>query len=175
MMNFIGIWFQDTGKRVIFLYRNNTANLIDDYIQYGQSAQKNFFQVVNTKEQVELETKGELASIYFRFDPQYDIYERRIYSFGELLGQIGGLFQIILMVGIVIVSIFSDRLFVSSIIKKIYQIDETRENIIKSIVKTKQMKHKKKSFDKIDIEKIINDEKSKIPVNESILDLIDNV
>ena len=46
------------------------------------------------QEQIELETKGQLASVYFRFDSQYDIYERRIYSFGELLGQIGGLFQI---------------------------------------------------------------------------------
>ena len=78
--------------------------MIDDYVQYGQSTQKNFYQVANTKEQIELETNGQLASVYFRFDPQYDIYERRIYSFGELLGQIGGLFQIILMIGMIIVN-----------------------------------------------------------------------
>ena len=73
-----------------------------------------------------------MASLYFRFDSQYDIYERRIYSFGELLGQIGGLFQIFLMIGVSIVSIFSERLFVSSILRKIYQIDQTREDDIKS-------------------------------------------
>ena len=52
----------------------------------------------------------------------------------------GGLFQIIIMIGISVVSIFSERIFVSSIIKKIYQIDQTRENIINNLHKQKHAK-----------------------------------
>ena len=63
--------------------------MIDSYIQYGQSSEKTFYQVQNTKEQVKIEsTDQQIASVYIRLDSQYDIYERRIYSVGELLGQI---------------------------------------------------------------------------------------
>ena len=141
--SFIGIWSLDTERRTIFWFKNNLASLIDTFVQYGKSTEKYFYQIVNTKEQTILETNGQLASVYFRFDPQFSIYERRIYSFGELLGQIGGLFQIILMSGIIIVHIFPEKLFVSSIIKKIYQIDQIRENFIKksnkNLVKSKHL------------------------------------
>ena len=86
--------------------------MIDSYIQYGQSSEKIFYQVQNTKEQVKIEsTDQQIASVYIRLDSQYDIYERRIYSVGELLGQMEinsiklGLFQVILMIGVSFVSI----------------------------------------------------------------------
>ena len=54
-----------------------------------KAQKKTFYQVQNTKEQIELEdTDQQIASVYIRLDSQYDIYERRIYSVGELLGQI---------------------------------------------------------------------------------------
>ena len=114
--------------------------MIDDYLQYGQSTQKTFYQVLNKKEQIDAEINGILASFYFRFDAEYNIYERRIYSFGEMLGQIGGLFQIIIFLGVMIVSVFPERLFISSIIRKIYQIDQFKEKAI--IDSTKSNKNK---------------------------------
>ena len=88
-MSSTGTWFLDWERKTISLFKNNFANLIDSYVQYGQSTEKTFYQVQNTKEQIDLEdVDRQIASVYFRVDPQYDIYERRIFSFGELLGQL---------------------------------------------------------------------------------------
>ena len=151
--------------------------MIDDYVQYGQSTQKTFYQVEHTKEQIELESStGQIASIYFRFDYEYSIYERRIYSLGELLGQIGGLFQIILMVGVTIVSLFSEKLFVSSIIRKIYQIDDTREDVVRNISKLKMKKSKTVSFDNINRENFnVDDENLRSQNNESASNMNNDV
>ena len=134
--------------------------MIDSYIQYGQSSEKTFYQVQNTKEQIELEDNDQqIASVYIRLDSQYDIYERRIYSVGELLGQMGGLFQVILMIGVSFVSIFSERLYVSSIIRKIYQIyqiDKTRESVINSLSKVNKDKSQINSFSAIDVKENVD-------------------
>ena len=68
----------------------------------------------------------------------------------------GGLFQVILMIGVSFVSIFSERLYVSSIIRKIYQIDKTRESVINSLSKVNKDKSQIKSFSAIDIKENVD-------------------
>ena len=77
------------------------------------------------------DTDLQIVSVYFRLDANYDNYYRRVYSIGDLLGQTGGLYSSVLMIGGFIVGIFSERLFVSSILHKIYQIDQIRDNQIR--------------------------------------------
>lgn len=68
-----------------------------------------------------------MLSIYFRYDKYTDMYQRRIYSLGEVLGQAGGFYGSLLTFGSVIVFIFTERLFVTSVLRKIYQIDTWQE------------------------------------------------
>ena len=68
----------------------------------------------------------QIISVYLRFDSNYDDYSRRVYSFGDLLGQTGGLYSAIFIIGVVLVGIFQNRLFVSSVLNKIYQVDKSR-------------------------------------------------
>ena len=63
---------------------------------------------------------GELVNFYIRFDQRYDNYERSIYGFGNLLENIGGFYSSIIALGMIIVPFFSERLFYSSLINKIY-------------------------------------------------------
>ena len=115
--------------------RKNGANFIDDYIQLGQSNQLSFYQVSSMRESVVIEdTDLQIVSVYFRLDANYDNYYRRVYSIGDLLGQTGGLYSSVLMIGGFIVGIFSERLFISSILHKIYQIDQIRDNQIRKNV-----------------------------------------
>lgn len=115
------------------MLENNYASLIDQYLQLGQSEELEFYEIVGYREQVLVEdTDLQIASVYFRFDSNFDSYSRRVYSFGDLLGQTGGLYSAVFFIGAVLVSIFSERLFISSILKKIYQIDQKRDQEIKA-------------------------------------------
>ena len=60
--------------------------------------------------------------MYLRIDNNYDIYERKIYSVMELLGDIGGLQGSLYMIGLFVIGFFSRRLFISAIMKNIYQV-----------------------------------------------------
>ena len=76
------------------MLENNYASLIDQYLQLGQSEELEFYEIVGYREQVLVEdTDLQIASVYFRFDSNFDSYSRRVYSFGDLLGQTGGLYS----------------------------------------------------------------------------------
>ncbi|CAI2383865.1 unnamed protein product [Moneuplotes crassus] len=115
--------------------RKNEATLHDQLVQLFNTEERNFYQIQDSRDQIELEgDDGQFASIYIRFDPYRDQYDRRVFSFGDLMGQVGGIYEVLLLTGMLVVGIFSERLLISSILNKIYQIDKTRE---KQIVKNK--------------------------------------
>ena len=66
------------------------------------------------------EPDDEPLAMYIRFDNHYDIYERKVYSILELLGDVGGLQQAVTIIGYLLVGFFTHRLFISSIMKHIY-------------------------------------------------------
>ena len=122
-------------KKVDIYVRKNSANFIDDFIQLGQSNSINFYQVNSMRESIVIEEPDlQVMSVFFRFDSNFDTYSRRVYSLGDLFGQTGGLYSAIFLIGAIIVGIFSERLFVSSILSKIYQIDQTRDEEIRKWV-----------------------------------------
>jgi len=44
-----------------------------------------------------------VVAIYIRLDSGYNIYRRKVYSVLELLGDLGGLYRSLLMIGVVFV------------------------------------------------------------------------
>jgi len=117
-------------KKSDVLIRRNEAVFEDSYVQLGFPSEEEFFQVVEHSESFENESdEGDILSIYFRYDKVSDIYERQVYSFAELIGQAGGFYGALLAMGALMISLFTERLFVSSILRKIYQIDTWQENI----------------------------------------------
>ena len=100
IVNFSGTSLLDFVKRLISTFENNQAVLIDDVVQLFSSQTLDFYQAVKFKESIELEDdEGKILDVFFRYDEDYDIYERRIYSFWDFLGQIGGLEQSLLIIG----------------------------------------------------------------------------
>ena len=121
-------------KKVDIFIKKNGVDLIDDFVQLGQSNSFSFYEVSHMRESIVIEdTDLQLASIYFRLDSYFDNYSRRIYSVGDLLGQTGGFYSSVLIIGSVFVGIFSERLFVSSILRKIYQIDKNRDDQVRKL------------------------------------------
>ena len=64
----------------------------------------------------------------FLKDQTQKTYERSVFSFLEVTGNIGGLYEIMKITGGIIVSFFSGNMFFYSIISKLYQIQEPDEN-----------------------------------------------
>ena len=79
----------------------------------------------------------ELIAVYIRYDFRYDIYSRQTYSILVLLGDIGGLQQSLYLLGMIIVSFLSRRIFVSSILRHIYQV---KQEISKEPVEIRSVK-----------------------------------
>lgn len=63
---------------------------------------------------------GYIAAVYMRADKFYDSYERKVTDILTLLGDIGGLKEFFLLGGQLIVGFFAEKVFISSILKKIY-------------------------------------------------------
>jgi hypothetical protein len=61
-----------------------------------------------------------LVQIYIRFDPRYEVYERKIYAALELLRDLGGLQRSLYVIGLILVNFFSYRIYVASVLKQIY-------------------------------------------------------
>lgn len=58
-----------------------------------------------------------LVEIFLRQDPKFEVYVRKIYSILELLGDIGGLWQSLFIIGYVSVNFIAYRIFIASLLK----------------------------------------------------------
>jgi len=110
--------------------RQNKLSLQDDYIQITGDTQKEFISVSGQRESMDdYDTEdGKFIRVYFRVDPVITGYERQIYSSGDLLAQVGGIYSFLFGIGAVLVFIFSERLYVASIARKLYQIYDDKKD-----------------------------------------------
>ena len=92
--------------------------------------------VSNWREQVELESDEtwEILTIFLSMDKEYNVFERRVTTIAYSLSSLGGLYEIFILGGSFIIGMFSERLFVSSIVHKIYQVDKKEEGKSKDLV-----------------------------------------
>lgn len=62
----------------------------------------------------------EFVTAFIRIDDKYFVYQRTIYSFLDVIGNIGGLMEGLLFIGYIFVFLFSKKLFKASLMKKLY-------------------------------------------------------
>jgi hypothetical protein len=79
-----------------------------------------------------------IVAIYMRSDKMYDSYERKVNDILTFMGDIGGLSETLINIGVLIVGFITQKMFMSKIVRKIYQIrkyenidDEPQEKKIK--------------------------------------------
>ncbi|CDW89839.1 UNKNOWN [Stylonychia lemnae] len=116
-------------KQNIFLQLQE-ATMEDDYLQFGQKKLKQFHQVVNQRSYDDgyQDEKGYIVAIYLRLDSSYNMYRRKVYSVLELLGDLGGLYRSLYIIGLWFVGSIAHHLFLSDVMNKIYQVRKPIEN-----------------------------------------------
>ena len=111
--------------------RYNKVSLQDSYVQITGEEEDSFISVSGQRETIDDYEIGDqkVVRVYFRMDPITDLYERQIFSSGDLLAQVGGYFSFLHVLGAALVYIFSERLLISSLAAKLYQVyDDKKEN-----------------------------------------------
>ena len=63
-----------------------------------------------------------IVAIYLRSDKKYDVYSRQVTDILTFMGDIGGLSEALLGIGMLAVGFFSQKMFMSKIVRKIYHI-----------------------------------------------------
>jgi hypothetical protein len=63
-----------------------------------------------------------LVAVYIRADKFYDSYDRQVTDILTLLGDLGGLMEFFVMIGGLIVTFIASKMFMASIVRKIYHI-----------------------------------------------------
>lgn len=56
-------------------------------------------------------------------DNSYNLYSWQVLSIATVLSMLGGIYSMLILIGAILIKVFSERLFVGSIIQKIYQLD----------------------------------------------------
>ena len=75
-----------------------------------------------------------MIEIFIRYDSKYHHYERKIYSLLDIMGDLGGLYQSLYVLGFLGVNFLAYRIYVSSLLKHIYQVKKDKSD--KKTIKT---------------------------------------
>lgn len=106
------------------MLNKNFVKLQDDLFQISDPVEKIFYSVERTQTDLsDYYNDGTLLEVNFVIDTTFDYYERVVYSFLDMTGQVGGLYEVVKVVVGMIVTFFANKLFMFSIINKLYHID----------------------------------------------------
>ena len=111
-------------KRANFFIQRQVYELEDTLVQLGQKVEDEYFQITNIKsyEDMYSDSDGYIVAVYMRSDKLFDKYERQVYDILTFLGDIGGLTEALISIGTLIVGFFTQKMFMSKIVRKIYHI-----------------------------------------------------
>jgi hypothetical protein len=147
--------------------RRNYIQLQDDYVQLYGEKNDMFFSISNQRETIDDYEIGDqkIIRMYYRIDAIVDTYERQVYSSGDYLAQVGGIFSFLKGVGGILVFIFSERLLVAALAGKLYQVyDEKADekyNVDDGDEGNTTIKRLNRSTNKVHDISVVNDEESK--------------
>ena len=110
-------------KEAQLLVRNNHVVLSDSFIQFGQT-KKQFYSIENDRLDFTARdfSFSLYASIVIRMEAREDTYERTVFSFFDFTGLVGGVFEILEVIGSIVVSFFANRLFMFWMLSNLYQV-----------------------------------------------------
>jgi hypothetical protein len=90
-----------------------------------EPGEQHFYQLTKGRESTILSnSEGEFMTIYLRTDEMYQFYDRKVYSIGDLIGQIGGFFEVIHALGMFLTFLIAERLATAALATRVYHISD---------------------------------------------------
>ena len=113
------------------------VNHAEDWFSYLLSFYSRFYTYVSVEkviENIKVASNSKIVlQLNFHIDEQYIHIERRVFSFIDVLGQLGGVMGIFIPLGSYFVSIFSDKIFWSTLLSVFYKVEINRNDKITKI------------------------------------------
>ena len=104
---------------------------LSDNIFYNAGFTKKEYYSISDQNQMSFEidsTSNQIIVVNFRLSKTSLHYERVVYSFLDMFGFLGGLFDFLLFIGYIFISNFQDKYFQNEIISKIYQVEVDKDH-----------------------------------------------
>lgn len=108
--------------RVIFYLQKDHYSAHDGYLQFYGGDQGNFYSMETIDRYTTFRRNLELYVLELHQSPKAYHYERKVLSLVEVLGQIGGTHEIIIVLIGIIVGYYNSRVFALSLIKRICEV-----------------------------------------------------
>ena len=100
----------------------------DDLVQYRSQKKGSFYTIYDTQTDLQEVTDDTLMTIQIVQDPIIDQYERSIFTCLEMIGQLGGLFEILKSFSSLLIGWIVQKFFTLSILKNLYYIERTSKD-----------------------------------------------
>ena len=108
------------GKKVTMYMKENSVELSDSILGLGQTTSQEFFRIDNTVHDLHPFRERDFFEVSFVLDPQKDTYSRVVFSFFDLFGQLGGVFELMCISMGLLVGLFSKNVLLFSMFKRLY-------------------------------------------------------
>jgi len=112
--------------------RQNEAETQDGFFYYTPDGKQTKFigvDRVEDKYSVFTNSDNHIFSMAFFRDPLTQSYSRSVFSFLNLTGNIGGLFEVLQIGGSLVVGMFAGQMFLFSIVSSLYQVEHQRRDL----------------------------------------------
>ena len=91
---------------------------------YVPSNAYSFFSVGEVVQDMSMQTSD--SNVVFKFiidlDSKYQTIDRKVYSLGDMFGQIGGMDSILVSIGSLFMALFSQKIYAASLLSTFYQV-----------------------------------------------------
>ena len=115
--------------------RNNELSDLKSYIPLAQTQSSNFYSIGQQVMDISsVDSTGEIINIKITLDWNYSSIQRTVYSFMDLVGQIGGISQIWVVAGVVVTSLFVNKVYMESLLSNLFRVAK-RSSILESELK----------------------------------------
>ncbi len=107
------------GKQSFLYIRESFTQLQDEFFSFGTGLNKTLYSLQRNKDVImETNYRGiTYVSVQVRLDTYQDTYNRQVYGLMELIGDIGGVQEIIVLAGSVLVGMVAERLLYAEMMK----------------------------------------------------------
>lgn len=140
-------------KKVDIELQKNIGNFQDELLQLWDVNTQYFFQVQKGRESTILtNSDGEFMTIYLRTDEQYQQYDRKVYSIGDLVGQIGGFFEVLHAVGAFLTMLIAYKLYDAYLASSVFQVNNHYDDGDDDQSDRRKLHHKDSNSQRADID-----------------------
>ena len=125
------------GLKSQYLVRQNQATMNDNIFlgSQGPSSELIFYSIDRKSSSYSnIDFDNAYLQIFLNLDPQVDLYQRTVYSFLDMLGFIGGIYELFRIFGHLWIGYFINKIYYSSILSKLYHINVPQIGETKNVV-----------------------------------------